>query len=233
METKNSDRSFFEKIISKIDPKKERSRIEKKNQDRREIIDSVRTTPGEYPLEQLSFIPSVGGEPGFAFSFNFDLKGETIPIEYWSYNHWGINVQKHPKDFPPKLEILDPKQNNGLTLLHLPDGYQIPVGPLQFQEDSLPIKTKELEDEKKEAIKLAESLGIKMNKKTRNTFERLNEITVPTRKSVNRYFIWQPELSNEPTCISIDFQNIKTYHMSLTPETAPIFTNTKQINDEK
>lgn len=200
---------------------------------RQQIIELVRYQPGKYPLAELTFSHDflLSSRTGFRYSFNYSLGEDEFSIGYWSYNdRGGILVQKHTSDYLPQIEVLGTEDDRGLTLLHLPEGHKIPVGPLHFEDDSLPMNEKELAAEKAKAIEIAERAGIKVK---RDIIDMADRLSGPARKYPDRYFYWQPALPANPTNIAIDFDGIETRHMGLTLEDAPVFDNTMTIKDEE
>lgn len=208
-----------------------------------EISELLRDRPGSYSLARLSYISHITGS-GFIYGFDYSLGEDVFEINYWSYNDWGILVQKHPKDYIPEIEIVeteepmedelteDPEVDAFTTinrLLHLPEGFRIPVGPLRFESDSLPMNEEELAANKSRVIEIAKAAGIKISRYILKTPDKFSG---PARKYPHRYFYWQPILPDNPTRITIDFDAIEPYHMGLTLENAPTFNNTLVITDD-
>lgn len=208
-----------------------------------QIVELVRDQPGKYPLAEISFKPTPPfRHSGFTYGFNYSLGEDVFPINYWSYNRWGILVQKHPSNYAPEMEIVerivepdeelideDPKLGSYTVIdrvLHFPEGFRIPVGPLQFEDDSLPISEEELAAGKARAIVMAKAAGIKVNQDVLDIADSLQ--LTPARRYIDRYFYWQPNLPETPATIAIDFDCIRPYHMGLTLENAPTFNNTVQ-----
>lgn len=211
-----------------------------------QIIELIRNKPGKYPLAEIAFKPTPPlGHTGFAFVFDYSLGEDNFRVDCWSYNHWGILVQKHPVDYTPEIEIVektvepdkelrneDPELGSYTVidrLLHLPGGFRIPVGPLHFESDSLPISKKELAADKARAIEIAKAAGIKVNK---DILEMADKFSGPARKYPDRFFYWQPILPESPTKIAIDFDAIEPSHMGLTLKNAPTFNNKVIIDDD-
>lgn len=198
---------------------------------RQQIVELVRHQPGRYPLTELKFSStSPLGHTGFSYSFNYPLEEDKFSVDYFSYNRWGILVQKHESDYRPEIEVLGYGDERGLTLLHLPEGHKIPVGPLHFEGDSLPMSEKELAADKTKAIEIAKKAGIKVN---RDVIDMIDRVSGPARKYPDRYFYWQSNLPERPAKIAIDLDTIASRHMGLTIEDAPIFNNTMTIKDEE
>lgn len=213
-------------------------------QTRHQIENLLRDRPGCYPLARLSYISHISGS-GFDYGFDYSLGEDVFAVDYWSYNRWGIFVQKHPKDYTPEIKVVektvkpteeelteDPEIGPYTTidrLLHLPEGFRIPVGPLHFKSDSLPISEEELAADKARAIEIAKAAGIKVNKGILEMADRFSGLN---RKYPDRYFYWQPIIPDGPTKIAIDFDAIEPYHMGLTLESAPTFSDTLVITDE-
>lgn len=195
------------------------------------IIDILRNQPGTYPLTRISFsgprFPN--GRDGFAYGFDYTIGDTTFPIEYWSNNDQGILVQKEDANSIPEIEI---PEDSGVSqlVLHLPEGFRIPVGPLNFKGDGLPMSEEEIQAEKDNAIAMAEAMGIKVNQ---DTLDRADSMSTGSgRKSTPRYFYWQPELPDTKTHIGIEFESLMPQEMTLVLEGAPVFRNTAIIPDE-
>lgn len=230
--------------VTKLLGRQRITREEKTKQIKRQIEGLVKDRIGRYPLARMSYIPGMAGS-GFEYGFDYTLGEDVFAVDYWSYNHWGILVQKHPSDFIPEIEIVertlepteeeleeDPNVGPYTTidrLLHLPEGFKIPVGPLRFESDSLPLSEEELAANKARAIKIAKAAGIKVNK---DILEIADKFSGPARNYPDRYFYWQPILPDNPTEIAIDFDSIEPYHMGLIWKSAPTFSNTLVITDK-
>lgn len=213
-------------------------------QTRHQIEDLLRDRPGSYPLARLSYTSHMTGS-GFEYGFDYSLGEDVFAVDYWSYNRWGIFVQKHPKDYAPEIEIVertiepteeelaeDPEVGSYTTinrLLHLPEGFRIPVGPLRFESDSLPMREEELAANKARAIEISKAAGIKVNRDILGMADKFSGLA---RNYPDRYFYWQPILPDNPTKIAIDFNAIEPYHMGITLESASTFSNTLVITDE-
>ena len=196
---------------------------------RQRIVEQIRSKPGKYALADLFYSSNLTGE-GFSYGFDYILGEDEFPIDYWRYNRWGILVQKHPSDYSPEIEVLGREDDRGSTLLHLPEGYKIPVGPLHFEDDSSPMSDKELASEKARAVGIAEKAGVKVSD---NTIDTLDRLSGPFRKYPDRYFYWQPILPDDPAKIAIDFDKLNPRHMALTLEGSPVFNNTIEIKSEE
>lgn len=211
-----------------------------------QIVDLLRKQPGRYLLAEMAFCPTPPlGHTVFSYSFKHTVGGDMFTVDLWAYNHMGILVQKHPRDYVPEIEIVERRVEPGKELmgedpepgsytvtdilLHLPEGFRIPVGPLHFKEDSLPTSEEELVADKARAIEIAKAARIKINESILDMADRLSG---SARKYPDRYFYWQPILPDNPAKIAIDFDAIETYHMGLTLENAPTFSNTLVIEDE-
>ncbi|MBI2196403.1 hypothetical protein HYU45_02205 [Candidatus Daviesbacteria bacterium] len=226
----------------------ERRAVSEPERTRDQIKVLLRGRLGSYPLVRISHVVH-GIESGFEYGFDYSLGEDVFAVDYWSYNRWGILVQKHPSDYTPKIEIVEEKiepdkefadENPELlgpytmthSLLHLPEGFRIPVGPLRFESDSLPISEEELAVDKGRAIAMIEAAEIKMNRDSLKMTEILEKLRRPARKYTDRFFFWQPILPDSPTKIAIDFDAINPYHMGLTLKNAPTFNNTVIIDDD-
>ena len=186
-----------------------------------QISELLRSRPGTYHLSTIMYTTQSTGE-GFAYGFDYNLGDDVFHTDYWSYDRWGILVQKHPPSFNPEIEVLK-EDNRGLTLLHLPEGIKIAAGPLHFENDSLPWKT--LIDEKAFAIEFAREHGYRVDLKSL-------EKEGPVKKYPDRFFWWQPVLPDRPSSIAIDFDDIKPYHLGLNLENAPVLNNTIIVKDD-
>jgi len=212
-----------------------------------QISETIENQPGRYPLAEIAFRPTPPlGHTGFTYSFEIVIKEDKFTADFWSYNHWGILVQGHPNDYPPEIEVIektvelnndsikeDPEVGSYTVVnrvLHLPEGFRIPVGPLHFESDSLPISEGKSKAAKQRAFNIAKVAGITVNKEALETAGKMMDIR---RKYPDRYFYWQPMLPDTPTKIAIDFDSINPRHMRLTLEGAPVFTETLVIPEEE
>lgn len=204
---------------------------------RQQIIEQIRYRPGKYPLTELTYGPTndFGTHLGFMYSFDYFLGEDKFPVGCFHSNHSGIPVQKHLSGFTPTIEVLGIKDKRGVILLHLPEGFQIPVGPLNFEEDSLPMSEEEVSANKAKAFEMAKAADIKVvDKNIETVSDAFDEVFNSSRhrKYTDRYFFWQPILPTETTRIAIDFGGIKPPDMGLTPKDAPVFHNTIIIKDK-
>lgn len=198
---------------------------------RQQIQELARHQPDTYPLAELTFSSTPPlGHSGFSYGFNYPLGEDEFSVGYFSYNHWGILVQKHESDYQPKVEVLGNGDERGLTLLHLPEGYKISVGPLHFEDENLPMSEEEVTADRAKAVETAKRAGIKVNK---DIIEMADRLSGPARKYPDRYFYWQPILPDSPAKIAIDFDGIEPRHTGLALEGSPIFNNTIKIKDEE
>lgn len=212
---------------------------------RSQISEIISNQPGRYPLTEIAFRPTPPFDhAGFTYSFERAIEEDKFTIDLWADNNWGILVQGHPSGYPPEIEIVEAKvepnqeeleEDHDLPLytsidriLHLPEGFRIPVGPLHFESDSLPRSKEELEADKERAVKIAKAAGIKVNKEILGVADKM----IDRRKYPDRYFYWQPVLPDIPTKIAIDFGPIDPINMGLTLEGAPVFNNTIVIPEE-
>jgi hypothetical protein len=195
---------------------------------RLQIIDILRQQPGSYPLAELSFSPA-NGQDGFQYAFHYLINDDTFRIGYWRYNDWGICVQKQILNQKPEIEVLKGGVIN--TILHLPENYQIPVGPLHFPDDNLILlsEAEKLESQKK-AIAIAKAAGIHVNKKILDMASRISP--QPEGKLPDRYFFWQPELPDTPMYLAIDFDSLMPSFLGRSLENAPVLKNTIIIQPE-
>ncbi|MBI2064975.1 MAG: hypothetical protein HYT62_02910 [Candidatus Yanofskybacteria bacterium] len=216
----------------------ERKREQETGNLRFELENLIRVRPGSYALAGLAYVPHMMGS-GFNYGFEYQIGEETFQIGFWSYNRWGIGVQKLPSEASAQIEILtdDDSRRDPIGsphLLRLPEGFRIPVGPISFENDTVPMTEEDFEKEKKakrQAVELAKAARIKVTKKTLEYFEMINQTTSTGRKPVARYFYWQPVLPDEPRLIAINFGEIEPYHMGLSEKNAPVFTNTLTFVD--
>jgi len=216
LKSKKAGRIFLRKANKETNTSKLKFEIEK----------LLRTRPGRYPLVELICITDFSGELGFKYSFNHRVANDEFKVDFWSSNRWGILVQKSSSN-TPELEITD----DGQKVLHLPEGFKVPVGPLRFKEESMPMSEEELETEEQKALKMAKtaSLRIKADQSSvRSVFKEIGGF----RNYPERFFYWRPVIPENPQKIAIDFEGIKPYHMSLSLEAAPIFNSTKIIKNE-
>lgn len=205
---------------------------EKKRQLSFRIIDILRNQPGEYPLTRIFFSgPRFSrGREGFIYGFDYTIGDTTFPVEYWSNNDQGILVQKEDANSIPKIKITEDDDGLPQRVLHLPEGFRIPIGPLYFEGDGLPMSEKEIQTEKDRAVAMAKTIGIQVNQDILYRAERMS--TGSGRKHTPRYCYWEPELPDTKTHIGIDFESLMPQEMTLVLEGAPVFRNTAIITDE-
>jgi len=219
----------------------------KDEQLRLQISEIIRDQPGCYPLADIAFCSQPPfGHTGFSYTFDRLIGEDSFTAAFWSYNHWGILVQGHPSDYPPEIEIVERivEPDNDLIeeypelssytaidrVLHLPKGFRIPVGPLHFKSDSLPISEEEYEANRQRAINVAKAVGVKVDNEILGMVDKM---MTPRRKYPNRYFYWQPLLPGAPTRIAIDFDSIDPKYMGINLEDAPVFNATVVVLKEK
>jgi len=209
------------------------------------IVDMIRRTPATYPLSGIVYEQSfVDAVPGFFYGFDFPLGDDVFSIEFFSRNDHGLLVQKQKEDKGPEIEIIEHTVKSDTVgsgaeevifrkqdvQLLLPEGFSIPVGPLHFEEDSLPMSRGDFEEKLGQAIYVAKELGLKLNKQViQDKFSFLSEM----RQYPDRFFYWQPPLSEKPVRVAIDFDAFKPVNMGLSHETAPVFTDTIFVNDQE
>jgi hypothetical protein len=193
----------------------------------KEIYDLLRRRPGEYPLNDLKFIMGIGGA-GFDWSYEYKIGDDTFRPSFWAYNRWGVVVQRHDANYQPTLEIL-PEFNKKVfsnNILHLPEGYEIPVGPLHMEDDDVPASKEQYQTDQREAEEMARMIGIKVNLKLRADADRLMG---SPREYTPRYFRWKPVLSEKPTRIAIDFAKIRATDMAIREEDAPVYEDARVL----
>lgn len=226
-------------LKGRIVKEEERQRMAQQERLQYDLENLMRTRPGMYPLIDLKYIPGLP-ESQFTFGFNYPVGEDGYEVGLWRYNRWGIAVVKHSEGYSPQIEILsegDPRRGptGGNTLIHLPEGYKIPVGPLKFEEDSVPATQEDMqktEAAKRQALKLAKKMGVKVGKDPFKDFERFGDPFEAGRSYPKRYFLWQPVLPETPKLIAIDFDAIQPIYMGLNLEAAPVFNNTLTFIDE-
>lgn len=193
----------------------------------------IRTRPGQYPLENFRFFSNVTGL-GFQYSFKYNLSGEEFEAGFSTYNYWGFLAQKHSSDFSPEIEIIESKTPKS-SILHLPEGFQVPVGPVRFVSESVPVSEAnleaDLEADKAKAIEIAKAAGIKVPENLNEIFAAFERF-IPKTRSPGRFFYWQPILPDTPTKIAIDFDKIEPRYLGLQIEGAPVINNTKIIEND-
>ncbi len=194
-----------------------------------EITEALKDQPGRYPLQEIRFSSAPPfGHTGFSYGFEHTIGDDTFAVSFWSYNRWGIDVQKEAAGSTPEIEITE-SEDGIKRILHLPEGFRIPVGPLSFEEEGVPLSQGEQNATRDQVLRIAKGTGIKVNRKAMEVADRMMP---PMMRYPDRYFYWEPDLFDEPTEISIDFDAIKPSQMGLSWEEAPTFKNTI-VNSEE
>lgn len=197
-----------------------------------DLDDAIRERPGVYPLEYLSYGIELY-QQGFLFGFNYQLGDDLFTADYWTYNHHGLRVERHPQDYESKVEVRDPDQDvqdedYGLTLLHLPEGIAIPVGPIHFKEEAIPLGEEQMEADEKAALAITRSAGINVpDEIARQSSEMVRTLFPHPVTYPDRFFYWQPNLPESRGRITIDFDSIKPEHLGTSWDNAPTLNNTK------
>lgn len=200
-----------------------------------EIYQILRYRPGTYPVARLAYLADSFGS---SFEYGFDFKYRELNIEVDYNGQAGIHVQKVPTGHPLEVEVfnVDPDLWGGednsptnfqcITTINLPEGQMIPVGPVYFKGDSLPLSEREIADQKTQAMAMAKSMGLKISDTEAEETFKLFRTEGSDRKHIARYFKWQPVIPGGANWIHIDFNKLDYLKLGLTPENAPTVTNT-------
>ncbi len=191
--------------------------------DRRDLVRAIVGIPARHSFSELVFKPQPPSIGRFSYKIGYPLGEDVFSFAQGASNDTGLRVQKHPHGSTPEVEVFRMES----SLLHVPEGLTIPVGPLRLEKDSRPMTQDEFDVVKAQALKKASDMG------AWDPEEELDASWAKTmlsaRKYTDRYFLWQPELPDVPRHIAIDFDNIEPYHMALVPQDAPTFAQTRIV----
>lgn len=239
-----------ESLLSRIIGRKKRefkiANRSEQNRLREQIDLLLRNTPGRYPLKEIAYRPTPPfRHTGFDYSFDYSIDEDTFTTSFWSYNHWGILVQEQPAGETPEIEIFEKTEDvdrefleegesdepyvHMVNMLHLPKGFQMLVGPLHFDSESVPHSDEEVADSERRALAIAKAAGIK---NVSRDLLYIPGIPYP-RKYIDRFFIWQPELPDEPGLIAIDFDQIEPHYLAIKPDDPPVITSTTYLTGDE
>ena len=199
-----------------------------------EITDLLSEMPGLYSLSELRYGPEGAlAKNVFTWGFDYKIGNHTFFVDYGAEFGWGIIVQGHEEGFEPKMEVLsETDKRNRITkhrpnILHLPKGYEIPVGPLYFKDDDLPMSEKKIEAEKAKTVSLAKRAGIKVDEEVLSTTDKLLPESI-NREHTPRYFRWRPDLTDNILNLTIDYDSFNFRELAIVPENADVIN--KSIN---
>lgn len=182
------------------------------------IEQEIYKTPGMHPVE---FGMDEMDLSAINLGFDYKIGDEVFRVKDSFRPNQGLYVVKSEVDAP----TLETGFKGVLKhVIHLPEGWTLPVGPVYFGEKEPPTTAEVIayiEKKKKERF-----LGLG---KVKGISPR--EIEHYISKEVWRYFNWQPQLPETPKFIWWDVSRSDAESLGRTPDDAPLITKTRTWNE--